>query len=136
MNTPKDETFMRKTISDQPLFSNKMVDQYDYMVEAKEFKAKGDQLIKSKKFEQAFKVYELANDIFDSQHENGDFDQRQHLNFKIKILIALLSTAFKLGKFEDAIILAQEGIAVNPNVVCFHLILAKSIMKKHDFFKY
>ena len=45
MNTPNDETFMRKTISDQPLFSNKMVDQYHYLVEAKEFKAKGDQLI-------------------------------------------------------------------------------------------
>ena len=53
--------------------------------------------MKSKKFEQAFKVYELAYDIYNSQPKNDKFDEKKHLNFKIKILIALLDTAFKIG---------------------------------------
>ena len=36
---------------------------YDYLTEAKEFKNKGDNLYKGKKYEQAYKVYEIAYDL-------------------------------------------------------------------------
>ena len=36
---------------------------YDYLTEAKEFKNKGDNLYKGKKYEQDYKVYEIAYDL-------------------------------------------------------------------------
>ena len=93
----------------------------------------------NKKYEQAFKVYEIARDLInDYCVDNIDrvspdgCDYIRVSKLRLTILVALVESAFQLGWYEEAIVFAREGIETNGSIARLHHMLAKSILGLSD----
>ena len=119
----------------------------DTLLEAEEFKIKGDNFFINKKYEQAYKVYEISRDLIQDYYLDNGYnpqgekklpDTQQTVNenrikeLKLQVIVALVESASQLGWFEDAIVYAQEGIATNSDIPRLHHMLAKALVGLGD----
>lgn len=102
-------------------------DLQDQLADAEQFKAKGDTFYQNKKFEQAFKVYEIAHDLVKDycQDNEGKLRQRgaelMRVNqLRLTVLMALVESAFQLAWYEEAIVFCQQGIEINSEIARLH----------------
>lgn len=114
-------------------------DFFDQLADAEQFKTKGDAFYQNKKFEQAFKVYEIARDLIndycgDNEEKVGaDGSEFLRVNkLRLTIVMALVESAFQLGWYEEAIVFSREGVEANGSIARLHHMLAKSILGLSD----
>lgn len=101
------ENILRRTTSEKGFVHNAIVqdlanDFADQLADAEQFKAKGDAFYANKKFEQAFKVYEIARDLVkDFCHDNADAVRQPGSELRLRVdqlrltvLVALVESAF------------------------------------------
>lgn len=119
----------------------------DLLIDAEEFKIKGDNFYINKKYEQAYKVYEIARDLIQDYYLDNGFDPLGEVSpttpegldvdtrvreLKLQVIMALVESATQLGWYEDAIVCAQEGIATNGSIARLHHLLAKALVGLGD----
>jgi len=109
---------------------------YDYLVEANDFKKKGDNFYNNKKFEKALKTYEIAKDLINDYWATVNHNEKKSedvVQLRLHILLAMLESAYRLDLVEYCITIAQECIEASPiSIARFHYVLAKSVLRFND----
>ena len=138
------ENIIRKTTSEsgfpqKALEKDLSPDFFDQLADAEQFKTKGDAFYQNSKYEQAFKVYEIARDLINDycadNEEKVKADGADYLRvnqLRLTIVMALVESAFQLGWYEEAIVFCREGIETNGGIARLHHMLAKSILGLSD----
>jgi len=100
----------------------------DLMIDAEEFKSKGDTFYISSKFEQAHKAYEIARDLVIDHCLDVGRESMEARELKLQIVLALVESAYQIGWWEDALVYAQEGIQMNNEIARLYHLHAKALV--------